>query len=138
MNQIGKLAVKVVVAMTMLCIVGCGGSGPNETANACVACLKKGDFKGMRKFATGDFVKRIDEQEAQFAEYITVCGKEKGEEMIAGAKATFGKLKYEFGDVHVDGEKATVEFKINGESTPIKLRIVDGEWRIEKFDFWIM
>ena len=76
MNQIGKLAVKVVVAMAMLCIVGCGGSGPDDTANACVACLKKGDFKGMRKLATGDLVKLIDKEETQLAEYITVLGKQ--------------------------------------------------------------
>lgn len=138
MSQIGKLAVKVVMAMMMLCIVGCGGSGPDETANACVACLKKGDFKGMRKFATGEFVKHIDKEESQLAEYITVLGKEKGEEMVARAKQTFGKVKYEFGDVQVDGENATVAFKINGESKPIKLRIVDGEWRIEKFEFPLM
>ena len=47
-------------------------------------------------------------------------------------------LKYECGDATVDGDKATVQIKINGQSTPMTLIKVDGKWRIEKFDFPII
>ena len=47
-------------------------------------------------------------------------------------------IQYECGDATVDGDKATVQIKINGQSTPMTLIKVDGKWRIEKFDFPII
>lgn len=47
-------------------------------------------------------------------------------------------IQYECGDATVDGDKATVPIKINGQNTPMTLIKVDGKWRIEKFDFPII
>ena len=134
MKQLIDRVVQVFLVVAMLCVVGCGGPAPDEVAEECVNCLQKADFEGMKKFATGDFVLWLDQAEGKYAE-VTIS---LGEKVATKMKETYDELKYELGDVKVEGEKATVQLKINGQETPITLIEVDGEWRIEKFAFPII
>lgn len=134
MKQLIDRVVQVFLIVAMFCLVGCGGPAPDEVAEECVECLQKADFEGMKKLATDDFVLWLDQADGKYAEVTISLGEKPATKM----KETYDELKYELGDVKVEGEKATVPLKINGQDTPIMLIKVKGKWRIEKFAFPII
>lgn len=134
MKQLIEQFVRVAMLVALFCIAGCGGPAPDEVAEKCIDYLEEADFAGMREFATGGMVRWLDRAEAKYAEVAQLLGEKTAKKM----KNTYDDLKYECGDATVDGDKATVQIKINGQSTPMTLIKVDGKWRIEKFNFPII
>lgn len=126
--------VRVAMVMATFCIVGCGGPAPDEVAEECIEHLQEADFEGLRKLATGGMLERLGRAGEKYAEVAILLGEKTAKKL----EDTYDDLKYECGDAKVNGEKATVEIKINGQSTPMTLIKVDGKWRIEKFDFPII
>ena len=134
MKRVIDRIVQVFLIVAMFCLVGCGGPAPDEVAEECVECLQRADFEGMKKLATGDFLQWLDQADGKYAE-VTIS---LGEKLATKMKETYDELKYELGDVKVEGEKAPVQLKINGQDTPIMLIKVNGKWRIERFSFPII
>lgn len=134
MRRLIEQFVRVAMLMAIFCIVGCGGPAPDRVAKEGVEHLQEADFEGLRKLATGGMVERIDRAEEKYAEVAVLLGEKTAKKL----KNTYDDLKYECGDAKADGEKATVEIKINGQSTPMTLIKEGGKWRIEKFDFPII
>lgn len=134
MKNLIKQVVRVAMLMAVFSIVGCGGPAPDEVAEESIDLLQEADFAGLRNLSTGGMALWLDRAEAKYAEVASLLGEKTAKKM----RNTYDDLKYECGDVKIDGEKATVQIKINGQITPMTLIKVDGKWRIEKFDFPII
>lgn len=134
MKHIIKLAARMVLAMGMLVIIGCGGPDPDEIAEECIDCLKDADFNGMRKLAHGSMFQWLSQADVKYRDVASVLG----EKMAEKLKDTYDELKYEVGKTNIDKDKATVQVKINGQDTPMVLVRINGEWRVETFMFPIL
>lgn len=127
MNKLIKMATMVVCAVTMSCIVGCGGGSPDSVAKNVVSCLKDADMEGISEYSTGEFKQAV----LMYKGMMDGAPKEEVEEM----KEKCGSSKYEIGAAVINGDKATVPVKIDGKDVPIKLIKVDGSWKVEDFNF---
>lgn len=117
------LAVALVCALGVSFIAGCGGSGPKDVAQDGMKALIAGDYETFAKLTTE---LPDDPQEAKTA--------------FGVLKMAFGAMgltmdKVTFGDAVVNGDKAVVNYTVTGVPNVsggfIKLRKVDGSWKIE-------
>ncbi len=128
MTKLIKMAMIVAGVGAMLNFVGCGGGGsPDSVAQDVISCLKSADMEGVSKYSTGDFKKGI----------VLLKGMMEGAEKkdIDEFKKEFANKKYEIGQAVINGDKAKVPVKIDGKDKPISLIKVDGEWKVEEFNF---
>ena len=128
MNKLIKLATIVAGVGAMLSFAGCGdGGSPDGVAKDVISCLKTADMEGVGKYSTGEFKKGI----------LMLKGMMEGaeEKEVDDFKKEFANKKYEIGQAVIDGDKAKVPVKIDGKDKPISLIKVDGEWKVDDFNF---
>lgn len=98
-----------------------GGSDPKAVLSSFFDALAKKDMEAARKLATEDSKSMIDMIEM-------------GMKMSNDSKETekYDKSNMEFGEVKIDGDKATVPVKEkkSGESLNYTLKKVNGEWKV--------
>ena len=127
MNKLIKSVMMMASVGAMLCIVGCGGGSPDSVAKDVISCLKNADMEGLQKHSTGEFKKGIGMLKGMME------GAEKKE--IDEFKKEFANKKYEIGQAEINGDKAKVPVKIDGKDKPISLVKVDGDWKVDDFNF---
>ena len=127
MKRLMKVAALAACTGVMLSFAGCGGGSPDSVAKDVVSCLKTADMAGVSKYSTGEFKKGI----------LMLKGMMEGAEKkeVDDFKKEFANKKYEIGQAVIDGDKAKVPVKIDGKDKPISLIKVDGEWKVDDFNF---
>lgn len=118
-----KKIILAVAVMSTAFLFSCksGGSDPKAVLTSFFEALSKKDIAAARKLATEDSKSMLDMVEM-------------GMKMSNDTKETekYDKNNMEFGDVKIDGDKATVPVKEkkSGETLNYSLKKVNGEWKV--------
>ena len=126
MNKLMKMATVVVGVGAMLVFAGCGGGSPESVAKKVVSCIKDADFKSIDKYATGDFAKGIGMMEGLM--------KSASPSEVERAKEKF-QGPYEIGVATIEGDEATIPVSISGREKWMRLVKINGDWKVEEFNF---
>jgi len=110
-----SVAALLVMALTL---TSCGGGGPKANAEKFLNGLYHMDFAGAKEVST-------DETKKQVEAYEQMMGM-----MQQNAKDEAKKLKVEVMEPKVEGDNATVEYKLSNDPTAKTLKMVkkDGKW----------
>lgn len=118
-----KKIILAVAVMSTAFLFSCksGGSDPKAVLSSFFEALSKKDIAGARKLATEDSKSMLDMVEM-------------GMKMSTDTKETekYDKNNMEFGEVKIEGDKATVPVKEkkSGETLNYSLKKVNGEWKV--------
>ncbi len=110
-----SVAALLVMALTL---TSCGGGGPKANAEKFLNGLYHMDFAAAKEVST-------DETKKQVEAYEQMMGM-----MQQNAKDEAKKIKVEVMEPKVEGENATVEYKLSNDPTAKTLKMVkkDGKW----------
>jgi uncharacterized lipoprotein YehR (DUF1307 family) len=108
-------AALLVMALTL---TSCGGSGPKDNAKKFLEGLYHMDFAAAKEVST-------DETKKQVEAYEQMMGM-----MQQNAKDEAKKIKVDVMEPKVEGDNATVEYKLSNDPTAKTLKMVkkDGKW----------
>lgn len=123
-----KVVSFLVILLSLMLVVGCGGDEGKvkSTAKKIVSAAKKGNFDKVLKYAPKETREEFKKDKKKYKEFK----KEFKKEMVKELKGA----KFKYGDVEIDGDKATIEVTM----------IKDGEEDTDKLDFkkekgkWVM
>lgn len=129
MAAIKKLSVLTLLLFSFTMFVGCGGDEGKikSTAKKYFKAMEKGDFKAagkcLCKKSKEEFDKTLENKEMKaFMEEMT--------------KAMFAEAKPKFGEVKIDGDKATIKvtMKMMGKESTDDIPLVKegGKWLIQQ------
>jgi uncharacterized protein YxeA len=119
-----KKAILSVAAMLVmaLMLVSCGGGGPKANAEKFLNGFVHMDYAAAKEVSTEETKKQLDTYESIMSNM-----------MQPNAKEAAKKLKVDVKEPVVNGDKATVEYTITGDSAPKTLNMVkqNGKWLAE-------
>ncbi len=125
------------VAAVAVALTGCGGGGGDfsspkatfETMRAAAEAGNKEAFLACFDEATRKGIAEMEKLGKEMAEKSPKAteGAEKGaDEFMAKMKGS----KFEYGEAKIDGDKATMDVTMNGDTETVKFAKVDGQWKI--------
>lgn len=150
-----------VLALAGLLLVACGAAGPKATVEKMVKAFQSGDGQGMVECMHPDALVDIEETLAEIKQDpegsaaflammgVTVTADEvrnlnPGSFMTLMMKSPMfaeelGSFEFSVGTERIDGETATVELTVNGQTTEVKLVKHQGRWVFDpESDFDLM
>lgn len=110
----------VALLFCAVAFVACNSNSPKATADKFLTGLHHGDYEAAKSVSTEETQKMVD-MFSQFAQIIT-----------DSAKAESKKIKVNIIDEKVDGDKATVTYKLSNENVEKKLDLIkkDDKWLV--------
>ena len=114
-----KLVFSVVALFVMaITLVSCGGGSPKASAEKFLNGLYHMDFAAAKEVSTDETKKQVDAYEQMMGM------------MQQNAKDEAKKIKVEVMEPKVEGDNATVEYKLSNDPTARTLKMVkkDGKW----------
>ena len=126
----------ILAALCAAVLAGCGPKTPEAVAQKFLETAMTGDMDAAKKYMSKDAVKALDGIEAMAMKMDEKKYKEEKEQKKKEMQEKAKGVKIEKKDVKVDGDKATVTFKLSkegekeAEEEKIDLVKEDGEWKV--------
>lgn len=118
-------------AVSMFILTACGNS-PSAVTEDFFSALADLDFEEAKELSTGDLRKSMLDSEEKMAKLSDE--EQEAFKKIMEKRFKIDKLKdLEVISEDIDGDKATVKVKCDGEEGSITLKKVDGDWKVESF-----